>query len=228
MICARIRSLAGKIVSCLCLAIVAGYVSPANAGPITYAFVGTGGGTIGQTTFTNSPFVITMTGDTANAVLVDNWYSIVEPLSAVIDIAGVGHALFSMNTYLWTGPHGLGGLGEGNVIGFGGRDPINRDLVDIVGSFPLYDLESDYGPVTSRNVVLFQFRTDPYRPNPVGTTLGDLAFYQMSDVTFQAETAPVPEPTTLLLLPASGVILLFRRFRFYALGRCGGSCSVQQ
>ena len=185
-----------------------------QAAPIIYSFTGLGTGTIGSTAFMDAAFQLSIFGDTTDVRSYSNLPLGNQPLTGTIDIAGVGLATFSMSLYVWSSTDGLGGLGQGNVIGFGGLSPVNRDLIDIVGSFPPYDLKSRYEPVTSRNVVLFQFRTDQFRPDPIGTTLGNLAYASMSDVTFQSDLQAIPEPTCLALLGLSSVVFAgWRRWR---------------
>lgn len=79
------------------LGLLFGLAAPASAGFVTYTFSGTGTGDLGGTAFTDSPFQVTISGDTADISrsLVDPDTPVLVNLSATIEISGLGVAVFA-------------------------------------------------------------------------------------------------------------------------------------
>jgi len=188
------------------LLLVFGLAQSAKADTINFSWTGTGSGSIGQDTFTDVPFRVSIDANTANfgfQGFLDS-YGYVD-LAGTIDIAGEGTASFLSPLFVF-GANGCDCLGFGtnanaNLIAF-----FNQGL-----GIPGYDLRSNFGPITGVNNNLDQFYG-------VGTSLGTLSYQTMSPVTFVATTATTPEPGTLVLFGtglAGFIGTLRRRLAFY-------------
>ena len=81
--------------------------SPANAAPITFTFQGTGSGTVGAQSFTNSAFTISLSSDTTAIIQTGELYR-TPPESATINIAGIGAGTFTQLADVITIPDAFG------------------------------------------------------------------------------------------------------------------------
>jgi hypothetical protein len=164
-----------------------------HAGPITYTFTGTASGVAGATSFTDSPFTISLFADTANVI-------------QIFDIPG--DTVFSVNAS--SSSINIGGVGVGNILTdlrFFVNQPSNTvgiaiandggDLFDIglhhdpaLAAVATYDLTTSLGPLTVTNPAsIADFFGD------VQTTFGTVWMGGSSfPVTF---TATVPEPSSI-------------------------------
>ncbi len=189
-------------------------VARVEATPITFTFEGTATGLLGNTPFTAAPFTITADADTTNVVTsatgdgaTGGDFSL-DTDSATIDIPGIGTLTFSTGTRLFDargvtvnsqGPLDLLGFARAGLDGI-----VLMDFADPV--FATYDLSTALAPL---------FIGDAISLNSIGTTMGNLSFDQVVDVTFTATTdmcghghrkrddsceSSVPEPATLALL----------------------------
>lgn len=185
----------------LMLLVCAG-ASVANASPINYVYQGTGAGFMGGTYFENASFTITLVGDTTTVIDYGEGLYINPTASGTVWIQGIGTATFTGRFQMFDNtPY--------NVSGFS-RFPDAADLIDMVDpSFGSYDLRTNFGPVFVAYPYFGQFNCDY---ECVGTTLGDLEFISMYDVTFTAGNGATPEPGTLVLMGA-GVLGLAQRLR---------------
>ena len=174
--------------------------SLASASPITYTYTGTATGSLDVTGFGPAAFVITALGDTAN---IGSWLPNGNfqntHSSASIDLAGFGVFTFAVPTHTW--------IAEGCCMGFG-KD-LGANLLTLFSTAGLtdvgYGLDTAIGPISAPNAgTQGQFVG-------IATTGGLLTFSSVSDVTFEASTAPeVPEPATLLLF-GTGLAVVARR-----------------
>ena len=188
----------------------------AGATPITFSDTGIGSGSLNGVNFSNSSFTITATDDTSNVVpftninhlgLTNNGYVVVNN-SANIEIAGLGTYTFITENGFWVNPAYQG-------VGFSlisGTNQFLADLYDgpISSVFSSWDMQSSIGPVSGTANILSWTSI-----GPIQTSGGTIVLDQgSSPVTFTAEVdpAPVPEPTTIILLGAGlAVIGLVRR-----------------
>jgi hypothetical protein len=195
-----------SIVFCIGLALVVS--GSAQAVPITYNYAGTGSGTIGTTTFTNTTFVITAVGDTNNRQSFPGDFSSVGGyqignISASIDIAGVGKFSFITPTHFFVNNEASAGVGfsEGVDVLQGGTDLFDGPTDP---SFLTWDMLSSIGPISgSAELLQWIIYTAPYVLGPhVLTDGGYLVFNdQQTQATFQATVSTqAPEPATLTLL----------------------------
>src|SRR5438128_1011944 len=116
----------------------------AESAPIICAFIGTGSGSVGSSTFAEAPFTIQLFGDTDDVFLYGSPYFAIWDLdgsSSVIDIAGIGTAAFTTSKRVFVNQnYAVGGFSQGGVNG--------DDLLNIQDtSFADYDLTTSFGPV---------------------------------------------------------------------------------
>ncbi|HUL72214.1 MAG TPA: PEP-CTERM sorting domain-containing protein [Vicinamibacterales bacterium] len=173
----------------------------ALATPITYEFTGTGSGLLGTSSFSSASFVVTLNGDTNDVAVFANVGSIPanENLTGSITIGALGTASFTETLFMFSDLTTLYGFGTFPPGGHGNL------IAAILATVP--NLVSNFGPVSGPNSALSQFHDEP-------TTLGNLTFRTMSDVTFRETTgaAAAPEPATVVLL-ASGLAAAARARR---------------
>lgn len=183
----------------LVVAALAMMPSLASASLITYTYSGTATGSLDVTGFGPAAFVITALADTAN---IGPWCcgnAQDTHSSASIDLTGFGVFDFTLPTHTW--------ISEGCCMGFGRDLGLNLlTLIHVPGLTDVgYGLDTATGPFS-----------DPIAGAPgqfvdIPTTGGLLTFSSVSDVTFEASTAPeVPEPATLLLF-GTGLAVVARR-----------------
>jgi hypothetical protein len=189
----------GRSLTKLVLACAAVLLLPlaASASPITYIYSGTGSGSLDGNPFSTA-FTITAQADTDN---VGGWccstYQNTHS-SASVALVGLGTFSFLAPTHTWLAP--------GCCMGFGADLSLNyltlfSPAIVNVG----YALDTAFGPVTSSASTQGQFVN-------IGTSGGALTLSQVSDVTFQAETSAVPEPSTyaLMALGLAGIVAIRR------------------
>ena len=169
----------------------------AGASTITYTFQGTASGTAGTTGFTDEAFTITFTNDTGNIVNPsccsgDISSGSATPASVFIDTLGTGMLLDTQAVFVNPSPLEL------NIGIWHYNEPDWLDLVTSVAE--TYDLKSSVGPVTPSAA----FSSVQMSGHSLSSSLGNLAFTSVSDVTFSADlqSTAVPEPSTLALLCA--------------------------
>jgi PEP-CTERM motif len=159
----------------------------AHAIPIVYEFSGiVSQGSLNGVAFTNRAFTVDVFGDT----------------SGVNSGAGVllnpASSVTLLNTYqMFLTPV---------AVGFS-HLPDGNDRIDVLnGTFAGYALATAFGPVTTGSNFIGQFLPD-------ATTVGPLDMFTGSNVSFRSffPTAPVPEPTSMLLLAMGLIGLGFSR-----------------
>jgi len=186
-------------------------VARVEATPIAFTFEGTGTGVLGATPFTTVPFTITAQANTQNIVTsatadgaLGGDFSL-DTNSARIAIASIGTVTFTQGTRVFDARDvTVNSQGPLDLLGFARAGLNGILLMDFANSaFATYDLATAFGPL---------FVGGPISLNAIPTTMGNLSFETVADVTFTATThmcddheddscgSPVPEPSTWLLL----------------------------
>ena len=188
------------------LAVTVGILSATTikADPVTYAFSGTGSGSVGGIGFSNAIFSIRVFADTSDVYVnpLDSAVLDVDDIFSQFDIAGIGVGMFTSNERVFV-DHSVSGLGFQR-----GAEP-GLDLLDIQNDvFATYDLVSSLGPSFDPSPeAVFQFHNEP-------STLGPITFVSARDITFTADVVPEPSTTSFLICVAAiGVVLCLRRKR---------------
>lgn len=186
----------------------------ASADPITYTFQGTASGTLGSTSFTNSPFTITVTANT-NSISEFTMTCTPSPctvldvpaMTATITVDGLTTSITSPIGVFDNQTVDVFGLSRISGSGSGG---IGMDLLDLTNAmFASYNLSSPLGTVGPFNPgTLTEFSCSS---GCVTTGLGDLSFTSASGVTF-TDPISTPEPSGLLLL-GTGLLAVLGIFR---------------
>jgi len=166
------------------------FVSNVHAIPIQFIFTGTGTGTIGQTSFTNSSFTITEQSDTINLQSCGTTCSFINANSTSISISGIGTYSF------FTGTRTFDNTG---LVGFSRAGLMGGDLYDSFNVGISYDMLSLIGPVAGTASLIQWVYT------PVISTSGGILNFNTDQTqgTFQAiagNVQNIPEPATLALL----------------------------
>lgn len=159
--------------------------APAQAGPITYLFSGTGSGTVNGAAFSNAAFSFSVTTDTSTISTAR--FGPGDPSTAAV-IANVSLAGFGAGTSL--SPLDVFDA-SGGVAGL--NDPVatSHDVLDFAApQFQTYDLTTSLGPIPATLST----------HSPFGTTLGTIDITSVSGGTFTATAAPVPEASTTVSL----------------------------
>ena len=164
----------------------------AAAQNITYTFSGVGSGTLGVQSFAQKGFSFSVTVPTASVGTVFGVNSpSVQNVVMNFTVNTVGSGTLS-NAYVFNNKT-FQTVGFGNVAA--------GDLIDLsnIASLATYNMITSSGPVTTTNVLFYQFVNQ-------ATSSGPLTFSSVSTATFEATTgAPVipgvvPEPSTYALL----------------------------
>lgn len=188
-----------KLVAVLGLTFASLFSAPSNAvaATLAYSISGTGSGTLGGVSFTDTAFSFTLSGETAN--LSGN---LLDPLdSASFSIDGVGSGSFQIDTRL--------GVSAGGVVFFSRAGTGALDLFNFWSNLPV-DLASDFSVGMIGNATaLDQF-------NDVATTAGALGFDSASNITFASEViqlseVPLPAAAWMLIAGLGGLVLASRK-----------------
>lgn len=191
----------------LCAFLAAGW---AGASSITYTFAGDATGTAGLTSFTDEPFTftfITNTSDVATPLCCTEDLSTESATPATVMIGSIGTGTLLDTQAIFVNPT------EETIGIWHYNEP---DWLDIVSSVATtYNLASSVGPVTPSAA----FGNVQMEGHSMSSSLGNLAFDSVSNVTFTASVAnpqttpdPTPEPSTLGLM-GMGFAALFWRVR---------------
>ena len=167
------------------LAVISGLLAllfQANATDIVYTFSGTGTGKVGETTFTNASFSISILADTTNVSLIfpgdrTNTTFGVDAISSQFRIAEIGFGSFSNATYVFVNQTvGVAGWSEYN----GGGEV--TDILDVLrpASFTNYNLGTPVDPILIPGPIF----TGGLDSEP--STLGLVTLTDMKDITFSA------------------------------------------
>jgi hypothetical protein len=179
------------LVLCIC--------AEAVAVPIIYTLSsGSGSGTLGGETFSNVPLALSVAADTSQIVNGGNYQ--ITNLTATISISGFATATFTAPYLRMFAAPRFGGVG---FASYADNDMLIQDLLDLVNNPALmqYHLDTSFGPLTGTGAV----NPGEYYP----TDKGELTFFSVPTVTFQAKI--VPEPSTAALLVGCVVALVVRR-----------------
>jgi hypothetical protein len=184
----------------------------AKADTITYTFQGTATGSIGNTSFKNSAFTITLTANSSS--ISEFTLSCKQSSCTILDIPATSATITvdGLTTTI-TSPTGvfdnqtLGKLGLSRITG-PGAGGINSDLLDLTSSaFDTYNLNSPMGPMGPFNLgSLAEFNCNA---GCVTTGLGNLTFMSASGVMFSDPgSIATPEPATPVLLVTGALLVL--------------------
>jgi hypothetical protein len=182
----------------------------ARADTITYTFQGSASGSIGNTSFSNAQFTITLTADSSKI----SQFTMACPPSActILDVQAAT-ATFSAEgqTTSITSPigvfdnQGVDVLGLARITGPGAAG-IGMDLLDLTDpTFATYNLTiplPTMGPFNLGGMPEFSCAS-----GCVITSIGDLTMTTASNVTF-TEPVSTPEPATPLLLATGALLVL--------------------
>ncbi len=181
------------------LVLTLGAVTPARAELITYTFSGTGSGSLGSQSFTDTLFTITSTADTSQVTNSSPGIFRVPDLTANVTVSGIGTGTFTITTI---------NVSNQNVSRVGISDP-NQNMAILFVDNPAvatYDLTTAIGPLTG-----------PTAFNPgatFATTAGDFSLTVVPSATFQATVGQaIPEPATLTLIGIGALGLLGHAWR---------------
>ena len=144
-------------------------ISANNIGAdIDFIFTGTGSGNLGQTNFGSSDFTITLWANTGDVMMFGSGF-LVQALEAEVVIDGVGMATITDPVVVFAN-HNTDSIGI-NKVG-------DVDIYDLFSVPNTYELDTDFGPVFSNNLV-FQI--------PVGTDAGDFFIIDPTNGSFEAQ-----------------------------------------
>lgn len=165
------------------------FATSASATPIVYEFAGVATGTIGATSFSDTPFTISVQDDTDNVVSVSPPTVLCnETAPLTVAIAGVGTAITTEPLFVFATP-GLDWVG----IARGTCSPLALVYLIVANTaFSTYDLRSSIGPFPNQG-------TRSATLGSAATTLGELSL-SGPPFSFQATLQAVPAPPTLYLV----------------------------
>ena len=171
----------------------------AHATPITYSISTYASGTLGASTFTDQLVTISYFGDTTGLTTVAGSIVNTGGISGV-DVAGLGSALFTDSTeFFITGSANFAAIYDitaSSVVG------------SFNGAFASYAGDTSLGPLVSLYYTLPSYS--------FGTTSGALVISSLTSTdnlgAFEADLAPVPEPSTLLFV-GTGIAGVFSAIR---------------
>jgi hypothetical protein len=185
-----------------------GLASSSWATPITFAYTGTGSGTLDGVAFGTTSFTITGTGDTTTtqAAPVERGFFI-DDASATIAIAGLGMFDFVTPTRTFVNND----VGD---VGFSRAGPFGTDLYSgpFIADPALFtwDMQSSIGPISGTFGLL------QWDLSPVDTNARVLSFAASTGPgTFEASVVPVPSALILLVtaLPLLALMPALRKRR---------------
>lgn len=173
------------------IAVIAVFVSSAVSQDVEYVFSGTGNGLLGEVSFFDTEFSITLTGDESDIFQTPEGYDKFIDASATFSIDGIAQNVLFTTSISVVVNHSTNSLVLGN---FGNHRALAiMDNEEFVG----YDLRGFFGPVTEYEPrAINQFMG-------VSTEMGFLGIPDMSEISYRA----VPSPSsTIALLFGVGVI----------------------
>jgi len=192
---------------------------PPDATLLNYLIEGNGSGLLGDMSFTNTNFSISMIG--APALFNGSTISPLHTVSVTID--GIGTTTLNIPIELSSYEEILYGtdfsfISISNIIGYGILLGFYHSIVDLTKPFDAYYPWSDNIVERTDLIILDQLYSgntvSTTTGNNVSTTMGPLSFSSMSGISFQANiVSSVPEPTTLALFGLGLAGLGYRRWR---------------
>ncbi len=184
-------------VAAILIIVLAAFVRPAKAEPITYTLTAVGSGTLGSASFSNETFTITSTANTANITESAGPFNtsiyMVPGITSTVSVAGLGIATFTVPT------EDLSTTGLPGSFAFTAEPPNSDDFyANLLGvatsGLSGYNLSTSIGPLTG----------SPQNDSGTdfGTTVGNFDLTSVTSDTFQARLVPEPGSFTFLGLGA--------------------------
>ena len=179
-------------------------VAVLTADPVQVTFQGTGSGTLGTESFTDSNFVVSLIGDYDDAVPDLSASALWLPgTSATFSIGGIGSGNFTetIRAFVCLPTNECAGFADTNSTPEGSN--MVTSFIPRSPGVGLYDYKwkTDFGPenlMVPGGVV----NTGPFGAD---TTSGELIFTGVTALSMEARVNPVPEPTAFELL---GMVIL--------------------
>lgn len=174
------------------LTLLLGFTAAEASGTaISLTFSGVASGTLGTTSFTNEPFVVSSQGDTSSVFVTAGPNDNLPAIGAVISISGFAPAVFT-DAMSWIDPQNSGDIEFNDAT----LDTAILGFTKLLVGLETYQFQTSIGPVSAA----FGFIPDIF-PNfqLIPTSGGLLTIQTTSDNSFEALVAPEPASMWLAL-----------------------------